>query len=195
MVQLVTTRFVAPDAGRTPAIALVDPKYGHNVAAALRACAAFDAKQLWVSGHRAIDEWEARGRLPREERMKSYGDVEVCLADYFYDAFPADVTPVAIEVMKHAEPLTTFQHPEKALYVFGPEDGGLGKVHLQHCHRFVIIPSDHCLNLATAVTLVLGHRRMQRQLEGLEDIRPSYETLDEHRGFVDNDSPLDWKAG
>jgi tRNA C32,U32 (ribose-2'-O)-methylase TrmJ len=116
---------IQPGAGRAPAVALVDPKYGHNVAGALRACSAFGARQLWVTGERAVSEWSARGRLPREERMKAYGEVEVCLGDYFFGAFTAEVVPVAVEVREQAEPLTTFQHPEHALYVFGPEDGGL----------------------------------------------------------------------
>jgi hypothetical protein len=34
------------------------------------------------------------------------------------------VTPVAVELRPDAESLVTFEHPEEALYVFGPEDGG-----------------------------------------------------------------------
>ena len=183
---------IAPGMGVPPAVALVDPKYGHNAAGALRACAAFGIRQLWISGRRVTDEWEGPGRLPREERMRSYGGVDVIAGEYFFDAFGPDTVPVAVEVQQNAEPLTTFEHPEKALYIFGPEDGGLGRVHLRECHRFVIIPSDHCLNLAVAVGAVLLDRRMKRQRDGLEPIRPSYRTLNEQRGFIDNDDPLDW---
>lgn len=184
--------FIKDGMGKPPAVALVNPKYGHNVAGVLRACGAFGINQMWVTGERAIGEWEARGRLPREERMKAYGDVEVCLGDYFFDAF-TDAVPVAVEVRRNATPLTYFEHPENALYVFGPEDGSLSAAQLAKCHEFVIIPSDHCLNLATAVTTVLAHRRMTRQLAGLEDVRPSYETLAEQRGFYDNDEALAWR--
>jgi len=48
-----------------------------------------------------------------------------------------------------------FQLPEKALYVFGPEDGGLSRVQLLHCHRLVVIPTRHCTNLGAAIYLVL----------------------------------------
>lgn len=126
--------------------------------------------------------------------MKAYGEVEVCLSDYFFDAFSSDVVPVAIEVREQAEPLTTFQHPENALYVFGQEDGGLHKASLQRCHRFVIIPSDHCLNQAAAVNAVLLHRRMQRQLTGKEPLRPSYATLRENRWFADCGDQFRWEA-
>lgn len=173
--------------GAAPAVALTNPKYGHNVGAALRSCAALGARQLWVTGTRATAEWEERGRLPREERMKSYGGVEVFLGDYFFEAFETDVEVVAVEIVRNATPLTYFEHPEKALYVFGPEDGSLGKVARQHARHFVIIPTDHCLNLVAAVTSVLLDRRMKRQLAGLEEVRPSYETLEEQRGFIERE--------
>lgn len=163
-------------------VILWNPKYPHNVGAALRACAAFDADKLLVTGQRA--EWEVTGkgkRLPREERMKQYNQkVELIRNDRPFDLVSA--VPVAVEVSPSAEPLTTFTHPDNAVYVFGPEDGSIPKVALRFCHRFVIIPSDHCLNLAAAVSCVLMHRRMQRQLLGLEPILPSYETMQEERG-------------
>lgn len=181
---------IKPGMGQTPAVALVNPKFGHNAGAALRACAAFGARQLWITGERALEEWQDRGRLPREERMRAYANVDVFLGDYFFDAFTPDVVPVAVEIRRSAEILTTFVHPGRALYVFGPEDGSLGSATLHKCHRVVMIPSDHCLNLATAVTLVLGHRRMQRQMLNLEPLYPSDQTLDEQRGWLDCDKPL-----
>jgi tRNA(Leu) C34 or U34 (ribose-2'-O)-methylase TrmL len=93
---------------------------------------------------------------------------------------------VAVELTQNAELLTHFDHPENALYVFGPEDGSLGQVILRHCHRFLAIPAAHCLNLAAAVNVVLYDRRMKRQLAGLEDTLPVTEMLKEHRGFISN---------
>jgi tRNA(Leu) C34 or U34 (ribose-2'-O)-methylase TrmL len=180
---------VQPGMGIAPAVILIDPKYGHNAASALRSCAAFGVGQLWITGDRVLDQWRGRGRLHREERMKSYGSTDVFLSDYPFDAF-AGVVPVAIEVRENAESLTDFEHPDNAVYVFGPEDGSLHSVHARQCHRFVIIPSLHCLNLATAVTVVLADRVMKRQRAGLQPRRPSYATLAEHRGFIDGDDSL-----
>lgn len=182
--------FVTSQMGVTPAVALVNPKYGHNAAGVLRACSAFGMRQLWMSGTRCLDQWQAKGRLPREERMRAYGEVDVFSCDHFYDAYPAGIRIIAVEVQRDAVPLTYFEHPENALYVFGPEDGGLGSMHKSHCTDFVIIPSAHCLNLACAVNVVLAHRTMQRQLNGLDVVRPSYATLDEQRGFIDADEEL-----
>jgi tRNA(Leu) C34 or U34 (ribose-2'-O)-methylase TrmL len=164
-------------------VILIDPKYPHNVGASLRACAAFGADHLYVTGHRA--QWEITGkgqRLPREERMRVYRDkVNLIRNDRPFDLCPG-LTPVAVEVDPTAEPLANFQHPDNALYVFGPEDGSIPKATRRFCQRFVIIPSDHCLNLASAVACTLMHRRIQRQLLELEEIRPAYETMQEERG-------------
>jgi tRNA(Leu) C34 or U34 (ribose-2'-O)-methylase TrmL len=159
--------------GVTPAVALINPKYPRNVGAVLRACSCFDIHQLWFTGNRV--QMNRKQRLPREERMKGYADVELRQYDKVFSQFPANVTPVAIELVEGAESLADFEHPTNALYVFGPEDGGLERVTLQHCHRFVRIPSKHCTNLAAAVYITLYDRVMKRG-EGLE--------IDEYRGFI-----------
>jgi hypothetical protein len=51
---------------------------------------------------------------------------------------------VAVELRRNAESLIDFVHPEHALYVFGPEDGSLGRATLAQCHRFLVIPTRHC---------------------------------------------------
>jgi tRNA(Leu) C34 or U34 (ribose-2'-O)-methylase TrmL len=142
--------------GTTPSVALINPKYSHNVGAAVRAASCFGAKQVWWTGDRVrLDD---KKRLPREERMKGFRDVEIRNYDQIYDQFDDDVVPVAIELRQNAESLQMFEHPEKALYIFGPEDGSLGPNHLNRCHRFVVIPTRHCVNLAAAVYLVLYDR-------------------------------------
>lgn len=168
--------------GKTPAVVLVDPKYPHNVGGAYRASAAFGVAQLWYTGHRAEAKWEQEGRLPREERLRGYSHVELFRGEgRFLRQFPG-ATIVAVEVHPTAEVLTHFIHPEEAVYVFGPEDGSLPKGIRTACHRFVIIPSDTALNLYSAVTSVLLHRRITRQLAGLEPVQPAYATMGGDRG-------------
>ncbi len=147
--------------GRTPALALVNPMLGHNVGSAVRAASNFGAKQVWWTGNRVTLDQAKGERLPREERMKGYKDVELIQFDSFFDQFPPDVVPVAVERRPNSESLVDFIHPEKALYVFGPEDGNLERVHLQHCHRFVVIPTSHCTNLAAAAYIVLYDRMVK----------------------------------
>lgn len=149
-------------AGITPAVVLVNPKYDYNVGGAQRACSCWGIKQLWWTGNRVRFEATNSGkknkkRLPREERMKGYMDVELLQFDYPFDQFK-DTTVVAVELVPGAEQLPTFEHPENAIYVFGPEDGSIPSMEKRHCHRFVSIPAYHCTNLSLAVGIVLYDR-------------------------------------
>jgi tRNA(Leu) C34 or U34 (ribose-2'-O)-methylase TrmL len=90
--------------------------------------------------------------------MRGYADVMLANCDRPLDHFP-DKTPfVGVEFVDNAEDLPTFEHPEKAVYIFGPEDGSLPVQARKHCWRFVCIPTKHCLNLSTAVATVLYDR-------------------------------------
>lgn len=175
--------------GIAPAVALCNPKYPRNVGAVLRACSCFGIKQLWFSGNRVplkADNGKDY-RLPREERMKGYNEVELRNFDYFFEQFDRDITPIAVELRQNSELLPQFIHPEKALYVFGPEDGSIDQVMLRHCHRFVVIPTAHCVNLSAAVYLILYDRMSKRIADGLEPSRPMTEILKEQRGFIETE--------
>ncbi len=117
--------------------------------------------------------------------MKGYRSVEMFRDDQPFDRFDAGAaTPVAVEIRPDAESLVMFEHPEDALYVFGPEDGGLPKPVRLLCHRFVVIPTHHCLNLAAAVNVALYDRRLKRTLAGLEPLGPVRDLLRRGRGAV-----------
>lgn len=169
------------------AIALTNPKYRHNVGAAVRACSCWGVETLIWSGNRvphpeewAQDEELSQYRLPREERMKGYNEVERIRVDRFirWNRFN-NYTPVAVELQEGAENLFDFEHPENPIYIFGPEDGDLDWRVKQHCHRFVQIPTQHCLNLSCAVNVVLSHRAQQMYQKTGQLL-----TLKEERGFI-----------
>lgn len=170
-------------------VLLHNPKYPHNVGGAYRAASCFGAAEVWVQGIRVPLEPHEGYRLPREERMRAYRD-EVLLKQvdqYIFDQLSPDITPVCVEVDPTAEQLHHFVHPEQALYVFGPEDGSLPSVIRRHCHRFVTIPSYHCLNLAGAVYTVLYDRVSKRRLQGLEPDVPTSELMQsEQRGYAEH---------
>lgn len=139
-------------------VLLVDPKYDFNVGGVRRACALFEANGLLWTGNRVSE----AGRLPREERSPVYANNKWARVtdDTALNTLRQQDTPVAVERRKNAEPLNTFIHPERAIYVFGPEDGTLGGRWLSLCHRFVVIPSaiQAPLNLAAAVNVILYDR-------------------------------------
>jgi tRNA(Leu) C34 or U34 (ribose-2'-O)-methylase TrmL len=153
-----------------PAVILYNPKFGHNVGGALRTCSSFRVPTLLWTGKRVTLDVASGQRLPREERMKGYRDVDMRRHDAPFDLLPPGVVPVAVEVRPNAERLFDFEHPESAAYVFGPEDGSLPSWVLRHCHRFVVIPGAHCLNLSSAVLAVLYDRALKRYRDGLADV-------------------------
>ena len=99
-------------------------------------------------------------------------------------------TPIiAVEVDPKACPLPYFEHPENAVYVFGPEDGSLEAVHKRHCHQFIIIPTRHCTNLSAAIYIVLYDRYMKRVQLGIEN-PAAYDCIQEPRGV--SSEPLEF---
>lgn len=140
---------------KVPRVILVNPKYPHNLAAAIRACSCFGINSLLWTGSR-VDPSKF-GRLPREERMKGYRDVTWSNCEKPFDIFPLG-TPICVEIGMNAMNLVDFQHPQNAIYVFGPEDGSVPQVIRRLCHNFIYIPAYHCLNLAAALNVVLYDR-------------------------------------
>lgn len=139
-------------------IILINPRFPHNVGAAVRAAACYGFDTVLFTGSRVKKIIDEDGRLPREERLREYQSVDWHQTDRPFDELPSGVTPVAVELVPGAEYLPYFEHPEKVAYVFGPEDGTLDRGVLGQCHRFVRIPSRFCLNLAAAVNVVLYDR-------------------------------------
>jgi tRNA(Leu) C34 or U34 (ribose-2'-O)-methylase TrmL len=170
-----------PPVGQAPGIVLVSPRFAFNVWMAVRLASCYGLNQLWFTGERVRLALEQKGRLPREERMKGWRNVEMINYDRPLDLFPADAVPVAVEVRANSERLQDFIHPKKAIYVFGPEDGSIPASYLSKCHRFVVIPTrkSFCLNLATALATILWDRAVKldevpdgREAVGYEDTDP-----------------------
>jgi tRNA(Leu) C34 or U34 (ribose-2'-O)-methylase TrmL len=74
---------------------------------------------------------------------------------------PFGCTPVAIEAHPDARPLTEHQHPERAFYIFGPEDGSLKSSVTSWCKNIVYIPTHGCMNLAASDNIVLYDRLLR----------------------------------
>lgn len=150
-----------PTKGQTPAIVLIDPKYPHNIGSVVRLCSAYGVNQLWFTGKRMLNELSHLDRIPREERLRDYQHVQIIHSNYPFLTFEKKTTVIGVEVKEGAQLLPNFNHPLDAVYVFGPEDDGLPKAVRGLCHQFVIIPTYHCLNLATAVATVLYDRMVK----------------------------------
>ena len=140
-------------------VVLINPKYPANLGGVLRACACWNAKNLYYTGKRVISDTE---RLPRELRMHEYKSIHVCQTEKPIEATRLS-TPVAVEFDDRFNDIVDFEHPENAAYVFGPEDGSIPKVYKSLCHSFIRIPTKFCLNLTAAVNVVLYDRHIKER--------------------------------
>lgn len=136
------------------AIGLVNPKCAANVGSALRAAGCYDASLVVISGMRPD---RFMGRIPTDTQ-KAYRHIPTLRIADVFDAIPYDCIPIAVDLLPNARSLFGFQHPERAFYIFGPEDGTLGKAVADRCKYAVQIPTRFCMNLAATVNVVLYDR-------------------------------------
>lgn len=138
------------------ALGLLSPKTNANVGSVLRAAGCFGVSLVVVQGERyaraPTDTCKQYKHLPLLQ-----GELRACI--------PFDCVPVAVDLVDQACSLHSYQHPERAYYIFGPEDGTLGKETLAWCRDRIYIPSQGCLNLAAAVNVVLYDRQRKRERE------------------------------
>lgn len=132
------------------AVGLYKPKSPNNVGSALRACGCYGASLLAVEGLRYKQSSTDTGKIVRHMPM-----IET---DSLHAVIPYDCVPVAVDLIDGARSLEDYTHPERAFYIFGPEDGTLGKKVTDWCRDIVYIPTRDCMNLAATVNVVLYDR-------------------------------------
>ena len=134
-------------------VGLDNPKSEVNVGAAMRAVGVYDAQFLAVSG--------ARLGPGKTDTMKAYRHIPLLRPKALKDVIPYDCVPVAVDLIDGATPLPEYEHPERAFYIFGPEDGTLGKRITDFCRDVVYVPTNGCMNLAATVNVALYDRLLK----------------------------------
>ena len=138
-------------------VALHNPKTGENVGGAMRAAGVYGASLVVVSGARF-------GRIMQHptDTMKAWRQMPVLHLNDPLIGLPYDCTPVAVDLLPDAKPLPDFTHPERAYYIFGPEDGTLSEPIVSQCVHKIYVPTRRCMNLAATVNVVLYDRLAKR---------------------------------
>ena len=132
------------------AIGLHMPKTPVNVGSVLRAAHCYGAALVATTG--------ARYRHSSTDTMKAYRHLPLLQVDDLFDVIPHDCIPVAVDLLEGARSLISYTHPERAFYIFGPEDGTLKKAITDRCRDKVFVPTAFCMNLASCVNVVLYDR-------------------------------------
>lgn len=141
-------------------VGLIRPKDSASIGSVLRAAFCYEAKLVVIQGDRS-------NVKSCTDTTKAWRHMPVLRNDDLFSVIPYGATPVAVDLVNDAEELQNFEHPERAFYIFGPEDGTLGKSVLDRCLRKVMVPTRVCMNLATTVNVIL-YDRMAKRLRASE---------------------------
>lgn len=133
------------------AIGLFRPKDANNIGGVMRAAHVYGASLICIQGDRT--------RVSScQDTTKAWRHLPVIRGDDLFAMCPYDAVPIAVDLVDDAIPLPGFVHPERAFYIFGPEDGTLGKSHTNRCRHTIMVPTRFCMNLAATVNVVLYDR-------------------------------------
>ena len=138
-------------------IALVNPKNPSNVGSVIRAAHCFGTDEIIYTGMR----YDRAARFQTDTKNAAT-TLPVKHTDDVFKLIPSDFTIICIEFAVDATALPQFTHPQRAAYLFGPEDGTLSQDTIDRAHSVVFIPARSSLNLAASVNVVLYDRQTKR---------------------------------
>ena len=145
------------------AVGLTNPKSPSNVGAVMRAAGCYGVDQVLYTGNRYAQAAKfSRNKLNTD--TKNACDIIPLLAiDDFKSAkqvqnLPEGTKIICVDLVEGATPLPHFQHPEQALYIFGPEDGTISQGVINSADEVVYVPTLGCMNLAASVNVLLYDR-------------------------------------
>lgn len=154
-------------------IALVNPKSPSNMGSVMRAAGCYRADAVFYTGTR----YDRAAAFHTDTHQASSRIALKCVDDLLSVATP-DTRIVCVELVEGAIALPSYQHPAKALYVFGPEDGSVDQSIVDRVDDVVYVPTDMCMNLAASVNVLLYDRLAKSdRAQGSEElVRASRDT-------------------
>jgi tRNA G18 (ribose-2'-O)-methylase SpoU len=139
-------------------VGVYNMKAGINYGTLFRSAACFDADFICLIGRRFEQQCSDTVKTQRHIPLFESKD-----ADDFLAHRPHDCALVGVEVVAGARNICDVAHPERALYLLGPEDGSLPRPLLDKCQMVIRIPTRYCLNVAVAGSIVLYDRRVKAE--------------------------------
>ena len=134
-------------------IGLLNPKSPSNVGAVMRAAGCYQVDSVFYTGKRY-----ARARQYDTDTKNIEERIPLTQLDCLLEDIPADCKVVCVELVEGATPLPLFEHPDKAYYLLGPEDGSLTQELVDRADEVIYVPTHGCMNLAATANVVLYDR-------------------------------------
>lgn len=138
-----------------------------NVGNLIRSAHAFGASFVFTVGEHFTR------RDARSDTSDAFGQVPF----YKFDSpksmrLPDECALVGVELLDGAVELPSFRHPRCAAYVLGPERGDVSSEMLARCDHVIKIPTQFCINLATAGAIVMYDRLLSSGRFGVRPVVP-----------------------
>lgn len=146
------------------AIGLTNPKSPSNVGAVMRAAGCYGVDQVLYSGKRYAQAAKFSGSKLNTDTKNARNSIPLLAIDDFekakqqLESLPKATKIICVDLVEGATPLPHFQHPEQALYIFGPEDGTISQAVINSADEVVYVPTVGCMNLAASVNVLLYDR-------------------------------------
>lgn len=154
-------------------IGLTDPKSPSNVGAVMRAAGCYQADEVRYTGVRY-----ARAAKFHTDTKDVSQKIPLRAVESLTDNLLLGQKIICVDLVEGAIPLPEFEHPENAIYIFGPEDGTIAQEVINKADAVVYVPTIGCMNLAASVNVLLYDRlaKAKNTLLGDELIRRSRDT-------------------
>lgn len=159
-------------------IGLVNPKSPTNVGGVMRAAGCYQADEILYTGKRYALAAKHRGAQYNTDTKNSKLHIPLSATDDLLSARAEGVKLICVDLVEGATPLPEFVHPDKAIYVFGPEDGTIEQSLIDEADAVVYVPTIGCMNLASSVNVLLYDRLAKTNMQIADDklIRKSRDT-------------------
>lgn len=158
-------------------IGLSNPKSPENVGSVLRAAGNYRVDSVFYTGNRYPLALARNPDTPNVSRKVSE-NIPILGVINLIDAVSENMQIVCVEFAENAISLPEYQHPDKAFYIFGPEDGTISQDVIDRADAVVYIPTVGCMNLAATVNVLLYDRlaKSSHAFDSNELIRQSRDT-------------------
>ena len=140
-------------------IGLINPKSPSNVGAVMRAAGCYQAHDIFYTGER----FKNAAKFHTDTQQAGL-TIPLTHVDELVSAVAEGMCIVCVELVEGAISLPEYQHPDKAFYIFGPEDGNVKQQIVDQADAVVYVPTIGCLNLAQTVNVVLYDRMVKSGL-------------------------------
>lgn len=134
-------------------IGLINPKSASNVGAVMRAAGCYGVDAVIYTGTR----YDRAVKLNTDTKDRHL-TIPLTRVDSILTVAAENRKIVCVELVEGALPLPDYQHPDNAIYIFGPEDGTISQDIIDSADAVVYVPTVGCMNLAGSVNVVLYDR-------------------------------------